>query len=317
MSRRRALVSASRGIGDILRVTPLVVLCARLGYDVDLLLATDYPDVARLFEGAPEVRRVVHVASQWRGPANPIVPGLDREHYDVATFTFWSRSLRPQVRATRVLAFQQAEWLRDGDTASVRALARQLGWSAALPPPFAMPSSRRFDLEPGTVALHPGCKPDWPWKKWHGFDELARLLPHVALVGTPGDLDNARTYFHRSFAWPAGVKNFIGALDLPDTAALIAQSAALVANDSGLMHLGAALGVPTFGIFGITSPAREAMRVANMVAVTKGLPCEAACRRGPWGRRDCEHRLKCLRTLTAEEVASRLDAIVGVPAWTT
>jgi Glycosyltransferase family 9 (heptosyltransferase) len=317
MSRPRALVSASRGIGDILRITPLVAVCARLGYEVDLLLATDYPDVVRLFEGAPDLRRVFHVASPWRGSVNPVVPGLDRERYDVATFTFWSRSLSPQVRATRVLSFTQAEWLRDGDTTSVRAIARQLGWSGPLPPAFAVPSSRRFDLEPGTVALHPGCKPDWPWKKWHGFDELAGLMPHVVLVGAPGDLDNARTYFNRSFAWPAGVKNFIGALDLPDTAALIAQSAALVANDSGLMHLGVALGVPTLGIFGITSPAREAMAATNMFAVTKGLPCEAACRQGPWGRRDCEHHLKCLRTLTAEEVACRLDAIVRAPAWTT
>jgi ADP-heptose:LPS heptosyltransferase len=260
---------------------------------------------------------VFHAASPWRGGANPVVPGLDRERYDVATFTYWSRPLRPQVRAARVLAFQQAEWLRDGDTASVRAIARQLGWSAALPPPFAVPSSRCFDLAPGTVVLHPGCKPDWPWKKWHGFDELARLIPHVALVGGPGDLDNTRTYFRRPFVWPANVQNFIGVLDLPDTAALIAQSAALVANDSGLMHLGVALGVPTFGIFGITSPAREAMPAANMLVVSKGLSCEAACRQGPWGRRDCEHHLKCLRTLTAEEVACRLDAIVEVPAWTT
>jgi ADP-heptose:LPS heptosyltransferase len=317
MSRPRALVSASRGIGDILRVTPLVVVCARLGYDVDLLLATDYPDVARLFDGAADVRRVFQVASPWRGGVNPVVPRLDREHYDVATFTFWSRPLSPQVRATRVLAFTQAEWLRDGDTASVRAIARQLGWSDALPPAFAVPSPRRFDLEPGTIAFHPGCKPDWPWKKWHGFDELARLLPHVALVGASGDLDNERTYFHRSFAWPAGVKNFVGALDLPDTAALIAQSAALVANDSGLMHLGVALGVPTFGIFGITSPAREAMPAANMFVVTKGLPCEPRCRQGSWGRRDCEHHLKCLRTLTPQEVAGQLAAAVGVPAWTT
>jgi ADP-heptose:LPS heptosyltransferase len=317
MSRRRALVSASRGIGDILRVTPLVSVCARLGYEVDLLLATDYPDVVRLFESAPDVHRVFHVASPWRSNANPVVAGLDREQYDVATFTYWSRSLRPQVRAARVLAFQQAEWLRNGDAASVRAIAQHLGWSAALPPPFAVPSLRRFDLKPGTVALHPGCKPDWPWKKWHGFDELARLIPHVALVGGAGDLDNTRTYFHRSFVWPADVQNFIGALDLPDTAALIAQSAALVANDSGLMHLGVALGVPTFGIFGITSPAREAMPATNMFAITKGLPCESACRQGRWGRRDCEHHLKCLRTLTAEEVACRLDAIVGVPAWTT
>ena len=41
----RALVSAARGIGDILRVTPLIRVCARLGYDVDVLIASDYAPV--------------------------------------------------------------------------------------------------------------------------------------------------------------------------------------------------------------------------------------------------------------------------------
>jgi ADP-heptose:LPS heptosyltransferase len=83
------------------------------------------------------------------------------------------------------------------------------------------------------------------------------------------------------------------------------------------MHLGVALGVPTFGVFGITSPAREAMDAPNMIAVTKGLPCEPACRLGAWGRRDCEHHLRCLRTLTADEVLLRMGLARGAHAWTT
>ena len=41
-----ALVSAAYGIGDILRTTPLVRVLARLGYQVDLLVAPDYPESA-------------------------------------------------------------------------------------------------------------------------------------------------------------------------------------------------------------------------------------------------------------------------------
>ena len=314
MSRPRALVSAARGIGDILRVTPLVRVCARLGYDVDLLVASDYAAAARLLEGDADIRRLFHVASAWRGGGTPAVEGLGTESYDVATFTYWSGVFRPQVRAARVLAFPQAEWLRDGDTACVRAIARQLGWHGTLPWPFAHPSARAFDLAPGTVALHPGCKPDWPWKKWHGFDALAAALPHVVIVGADGDRDNDGTYFDRRFRWPLHVRDFTGALDLGDTAALVARCAALVANDSGLMHLGVALGVPTVGIFGITSPAREAMDAPNMTVVTKGLACEPRCRAGAWGRRDCEHHLQCLRTLTADEVLERLEATIGAAA---
>jgi ADP-heptose:LPS heptosyltransferase len=164
--------------------------------------------------------------------------------------------------------------------------------------------------------LHPGCKPDWPWKKWHGFDDLARRFPHVAIVGSPQDAENERTYFARPFAWPPHVHDFSGTLSLTDTAALISQCTALVANDSGLMHLGVALGVPTFGIFGITSPQRESIESPHMVAITKGLPCEPACRRLPWGRRDCEHHLKCLRTLAADDICERMATRVGAAGWT-
>ena len=330
MSRPTALVSAARGIGDILRATPLARVCLRLGYDVDLLLAPDYPGVAELLERAEKIRRVYLLPGPWSGAGPRQTDGLDRESYDVAMFTTWSLPFRHLVHARRTLAFEQSSWIREGDTASIRRIARALGWTEPLPPPFASPSSRRFALADGTVALHPGCKPDWPWKKWHGFEDLARRLPHVVVVGSPHDAENARTYFGRAFVWPAHVQDFAGALSLPDTAALLSQSAALVANDSGLMHLGVALGVPTFGIFGITSPQRESIEASNMFAITKQLPCEPACRRGPWGRRDCEHHLQCLRTLSADDVCDRIEALApgvvrrvmappnipGEPAWT-
>lgn len=297
-----ALVTAARGLGDIIRVTPLVRVLASQGYEVDLLLAPDYPGTATLLEGHPEVRRVFLLPGPWRGDGVRRIEGLAGNSYDIATFTVWSLPHRSLVRARRILAFDRTLWLREGDTASVRRLAASLGWTGELPAPFVRPSGRRFDLPAGTVTLHPGCKPDWPWKKWHGFEELARRLPSVTIVGSVDDGDNTGTYFHRHFQWPAHARDLAGTLTLADTAAVIAQSVAFVANDSGLMHLGVALGVPTFGIFGITSPQREAMDAPNMYAVTRGLPCEAACRRGPWGRRDCERHLECLRTLEAEHV---------------
>jgi hypothetical protein len=304
----RALVTAARGIGDILRITPLVRVCRRLGFDVDLLLAPDYPETATLLDGHPEVSRVFLLPGPWRHLEPRNIDGLDRTVYDVGTFTAWSAHYRPLVRARRVFAFERSTWIREGDTASVRRIAAALGWTGPLPPPFARSSSRSFDLEPGTVTLHPGCKPDWPWKKWHGFDELARRLRSVAIVGTADDQLNERTYFRRRMVWPSHVRDFSGSLTLLDTAAVIRQSATFVANDSGLMHLGVALGVPTFGIFGITSPVREAMDAPNMHAVTKRLPCERACHDGTWGRRDCERHLECLRTLTADDVVRRIGA---------
>ena len=172
----------------------------------------------------------------------------------------------------------------------------------------------RLCVAAGTVALHPGCKRGWPWKKWHGFRELAGCFQHVVVVGSEEDLDLAGTYFGGRFDWPDHVTDYTGQLSLSDTAALIAQSAVLIGNDSGLMHIGAAVGTPTFPIFGITSPEREISRLPHVHPVSKGLDCEPACRAAPWGRTDCHRHLECLKRLSASEVVQRVvNAGVVVP----
>lgn len=302
--RPPVLVSAAYGIGDILRVTPLIRVLHRIGYDVDVLLAPDYPETIELLRGAQEIRRLLYYPQFRRNRGAQRLPELEGEPYELATFTTWSEPLSRWIKSKVKHVFPQGEWLSLGDIVCIEKITRALGWQQPLPEPFAMASNRKFVVAPGTVALHPGCKPDWPWKKWHGFDELARMLPAVVVVGTDSDLDNRHTYFRRSFEWPDHARNFVGQLSLPDTAALLKQCAALVSVDSGLMHLGVALGVPTFGIFGLTSPQREMIPSRFMFPVTKDLSCEPACRQKPWGRRDCERHLECLKTLTAEEVAT-------------
>jgi 2-polyprenyl-3-methyl-5-hydroxy-6-metoxy-1,4-benzoquinol methylase/glycosyltransferase involved in cell wall biosynthesis len=304
--RPAALVTAASGIGDILRVTPLIRVLDRLGHDVDLLLSPDDPATIELLRGAPELRRIIHYPGIVQNRGAQPVPELAGREYALATFTTWSAPLARWVNARCHYAFSRTEWLTQGDTASVDKIARTLGWQGPLPEPFAMTSGRVFNLPEGTIALHPGCKPGWPWKKWHGFDELARMLPQIAIIGTASDLDNSTTYFARPFQWPEHARDFVGKLSLGDTAALIGQCAALVSNDSGMMHLGVALGIPSFGIFGITSPQREMIPSRWMLPISKGLPCEAPCRQQAWGRRDCEHHLECLKMLTPHEVLSRI-----------
>src|SRR5262249_41935637 len=217
-----ALISVAGGVGDLVRITPLARVCAALGFDVDLLVEADFADAAALVRGSTAVRRVYSERSRWTGAGATDLDGLERELYDVAIFTVFT-AIRPSIRTRRVLQFDRATWLRDGDAACARQVARELGWREPLPAPFVMPSSRAFDLQPGTIGLHPGCKANWPWKKWHGFAALASLLPRVVLVGTPSDLDNAHTYFQAPFDWPPHVHSFIGRLDLPDTAALLSE----------------------------------------------------------------------------------------------
>jgi ADP-heptose:LPS heptosyltransferase/SAM-dependent methyltransferase len=307
-----ALVAAASGIGDLIRVTPLIRVLARLGHRVDFLIAPDYPDSAELFRGAPEINRVImHPPLTARAPPRQIAE-LAGVNYESAIFGYLAAAFAPGVAATDRHVVDRERWLTEGDSKCAERIARELGWREAMPAPIAVASSRRFDLPDGTVVLHPGCKRNWPWKRWHGFADLAAMLPEVAIVGTEEDRTNAGTYFGDRHAWPAHVRDYTGTLSLPDTAALIGQAAAVVSNDSGLMHLAVAVGTPTFGVFGITNPAREIIPAPHMHVVTKGLPCEAPCRGQPQGRRDCEHHLRCLKQLTAAEVIESMNHLLPV-----
>jgi ADP-heptose:LPS heptosyltransferase len=117
--------------------------------------------------------------------------------------------------------------------------------------------------------------------------ESATTLPNSASATCFLHAKPRNTYFRRAFQWPEHAQNFTDNLSLTETAALLRERAALIANHFGLMHLGVALAVPTFGIFG----EREPINATNFFLITKGLPCKAACRRGPLGWRDCDRHL--------------------------
>jgi ADP-heptose:LPS heptosyltransferase/SAM-dependent methyltransferase len=317
-TRGYALVAAASGIGDVIRTTPLIRVLHQMGYAVDVLLAADYPETGTLLVGAPEIRRVITYPYLLHNRGRRTCTELVGVEYDLACFSYFAQPLEAHVRAKQRLRFDRTVWQHEGDSSCVARLARDVGWAGPLPTPFVVAAERRFDLPRDTIALHAGCKKGWPWKKWHGFVDLAERLEHVALIGTAEDHDVAGTYFGRELKWPGHARNYIGRLTLPETAALIQQCAALVCNDSGMQHIGAAVGTPTYPVFGITSPAREIIPLAHVHPVTKGLTCEPACRLQPWGRRDCHRHLECLKTMTATEVLDRLkrDAILPPSAET-
>lgn len=91
-----------------------------------------------------------------------------------------------------------------------------------------------------------------------------------------------------------------GRTDLPTLVAVLARARLFVGNDSGPMHVAAAVGAPTVGIFGSTSPAWTAPRGDRALAVG---PAPVDC--SPCFRADCPFDLECLREL---EPAPVLDA---------
>jgi heptosyltransferase-2 len=180
---------------------------------------------------------------------------------------------------------------------------------APLPPEWPVPQLRvppeeiarwrqANGLSQGTaVALAPGSV--GASKRWTYYPEAARLLVEQGLevwvVGGPGEKALAAEI---AAAGGPKVRDLTGT-DLRNGVLAMAAAGVAISNDSGLMHVAAALGTPTMGIFGPTSPYLWAPLngLAATVQTTTSLPCQP-CQRTVCRMND--HR--CMRDIAATEV---------------
>ncbi len=134
-----------------------------------------------------------------------------------------------------------------------------------------------------------------PAKRWdpENFATLARALSardgtRSILVGSKEDAEPSA-----AVARLAGeaVLDLTGATDLPALAGLLDTSVMAASNDSGVMHLAAALGKPTVAVFGSTSPVWSAARAPWVRALYAAYPCS------PCFRRTCPIGYGCLRSI--------------------
>jgi len=148
------------------------------------------------------------------------------------------------------------------------------------------------------VALAPGSV--GASKRWTYYPQAAKLLAERGLdlwvVGGPGEKPLAQEI--TGIGGPR-VRDLSGA-DLRNGILAMAAADVAISNDSGLMHIAAAIGTPTMGIFGPTSPYLWAPLngLAATVLQTKTvLPCQP-CQRTVCTMND--HR--CMRDISAPDV---------------
>ena len=148
-----------------------------------------------------------------------------------------------------------------------------------------------------------------PAKRWPAarFAELAQRLDlPVLLLGSGKEAALGDEIAQLAHAGQRGVcRNLAGSTDLLDAFCLIAAAKAMVSNDTGLMHVAAALDVPQVALFGSSSPLHtpplsdkaQVIWLKNDPAYQPPLDC------APCFQRECPlGHLRCLRDITAERV---------------
>jgi len=184
------------------------------------------------------------------------------------------------------------------------ALADAAGAAAgqALPPPrlrvepaSVARTAKRFGIAGEYCVLCPGAEYG-PAKRWPYFAELAPRLPVPAvLLGSATDREACD-----------GVPglNLAGRTTLDEAMDLIAGARFVVTNDSGLMHVAAALGRPLVAIFGSSSPEHTPPRSDSARVLWLRLECS------PCFARVCPlGHLRCLREIPVEQVLAELNRV--------
>jgi len=140
----------------------------------------------------------------------------------------------------------------------------------------------------------------WETKKWPAdkFGELAaRLHVRSVVAGGPADSSLAETIVSLSGGMATSVA---GKTTLRELAGVIRGARFMVSNDTGPMHIAAALGVPVFALFGPTSPARTGPYGRIHRIIRTDIPC------APCYRRHCKEP-KCMQGIAVETVLRAIN----------
>ncbi len=235
----------------------------------------------------------------WRCQARELAEALRAEGYGTALVMprTWKSALAPALAGipqrtgfVGEVRFGLINDLRRGE----RAMPRLIDKNAALALPAETPLPKEWPVpqlvvppeeiaawrhanglgDTAAIALAPGAV--GPSKRWTYYPEAAQLLAEQGLdvwvVGGPNEKAIAAEIVQ---AGGPRVRDLTGT-DLRNGIMAMAAARVVISNDSGLMHIAAAIGTPTLGVFGPTSPYHWAP-LNGLAAVIKrpvDLPCQ-------------------------------------------
>lgn len=157
------------------------------------------------------------------------------------------------------------------------------------------------------IILAPGAA-RWGAKKWpiESFVQLSQMLTekyHVCVVGGVQELSLGQTIAAEQ---TTNITNLCGKLTIDEVVDVIAKAECVIANDSGLMHVAAAVRTPIVGIYGPTSPETYPPLSDSKVICWKNTLCSPCHRnRCPYGHH------ACMTGISPQEVFEKLSSLIN------
>jgi heptosyltransferase-2 len=334
---KRLVVLAPNWLGDAVMALPLIADVRRAWPDTTIAVAAR-PSVAPVFAMVPAVddTLVLEAAAAWRtiSPAPANVRTLAAGGFDAALLlpnSFQSAALvrRAGISERWGFAADLRGWMLTKAIPRMRKYGHQVEYyqrlgealGVATGDPFAgvvvpddarsraaallagrgLPAGRRF------VVMAPGAAYGRA-KQWlpERFAELAASLAEDAmttlLVGTKADRPACA-----EIARLTAVIDLSGHTDLPTLAGVLATASHVIANDSGAMHLAAAVGARVTAIFGPTNDRRTAPLAASATAPRPVVvSTDVWCR--PCMLRECPIDHRCMTHISAARVQVAMNA---------
>jgi heptosyltransferase-2 len=165
------------------------------------------------------------------------------------------------------------------------------------------------------VCLNPNASEVSHLSRWmpENFARLAdelidRYGVTVGLTGAPNEVEFVESV-RRMARHADEIIVFAGKTTIPQFIALLQRCRVFITNDSGPMHLAAALGVPTIALFGPDTPTRYGPRGAQHTIFYKPPPCSPCYNFYDNKSNRCKNEVYqcCLKSITVEEVVAAAE----------
>ena len=335
-----SLVIAPQWIGDAVMTEPLLRVLAQRG---ETLSVAAMPWVAPIYRAMPQVTEVIELpfprgGLHWAARRNLAQQWRSRFERAYVGPNSWKSALLPWLAGipvrvgyhgeTRFGLLNQripnpAKDQRGAMVAHYLALA-QIEADSSVQPRLDLSldllktTLLNFDLKLGAYAVFAPGAEYGPAKRWPAayFAEMGlRTGLPVVLLGSAKEAALCDVIAKRiNQERPKNARNLAGKTDLSQAMALIASSQAMLSNDSGLMHVAAAMGVPQVAVFGSSSPLHTpplsdkavVLWLKNEASYQPALDC------APCFERSCPlGHLRCLNDLMPERVEQAWREVVS------